>query len=619
MNRCFMAYDRRRKMTPGNIQREIVCKRIGAFPFLLLVITVISGICSHAPAQYFSCPNAEKALAALTEVREKSRELDLMISDNFIGNINSSVINKYEDRLDDAQKKLAELASIDAGFKQCADLYPNEPVYLIYSAITKLTALGIVSQGSSYINFLRIDKRNEKRYDEIKSDWESQEKDLVKTARALMNRVLMVDRGNNYAEILLAICNFYENKPDKALKDLQAISTSIQEKIAASRNNPGEITDHEKVLSFCMTWLGYIYDEKLMNQEADVTLEGVRNINEPDYGSIDWIDHYRNQLKDGQSKTNDLKIPDFEMPATVGFVDFRTLKYQKENPLKKSVTDEFNMIEQPSPIIADQQELINKSIKAWAKLSEIENTPWLAYMEQMKICQGKLKKANYDKVFLKMNAKNKGNGKNNLLRFRNRFDESYAVLNELLFLKQCWTTLINVNPEISLFRIYRIKVDLGICYLSQNAAGFTDFFDYYKLKKGKKIPPEYLAKIRSDFETNPVGEINEDMKFCKEKDPDNPANILTGAEIAVFTKSTQEALTYLNDVGRKIPVKTTIGGIEPNSIIELYKSYLFFKMGLVNELKQSVMVMNSYSNTQYWAKNLKNYIYCLENQKMLEK
>ena len=590
-------------------------RKIFLRPFCFLLFLIFCKI-SITSAQNFSCQNANKAFDNLTEIMDSTKQLDLMISNNIYGNFIAADIKKYENRLNVAQEILNKLNGVDKIFTDCAKDNPNDQSYLLYSSISNLTALGIVSQKNSYINYLKINKQSQNKYDELNEQWEAKEKDLLKTAKSQTNKILLVDKNNRYAQILLAVCNFYDKKQDKAIKDLLSISTSIKAEIANTKEITNETTDKEKLLSFTLTWLGYIYNDKMMFAIADTTFEEAKNIDEPDNGSIEWTDHYNKQMKDAKQKTNDLKIPEFNLPQSNGSFGWKTLKYQKENPLKHSFSDEFLIVEQPSPIISDQQELIKQTKEVWTKLCEIENIPWQYLIDQMQKCGGKFRKADYEKIFLKMNADNKGGGTNNLLLYRTRFDAAYSVLNQLLFLRQCWTNLINNNPDIAYFRLYRIKTDLGIYYINQNAKTFTDFFDYYKIKK-KKIPSDYLTKIKDDFETNPMNEINDDIKYCTKDNADNITYLLTEVEIAVFTPG--NALLALKEIEQKIPLKTTIGNVDPASIIELYRSYLYFKMREINELKQSAQVLNSYSNMAYWSKQLKNYIYYFENENLITK
>ncbi len=597
---------------PNKLKRKIILR-----PFCFLLFLFFCKI-SITPAQNFSCKDANNAFDDLTGIMDDTKQLDLMISNNIYGNFIAIDIDNYEKRLTKAQGILEKLDKADKLFIKCADDNPNDQTYLLYSGISKLNELGIYSQKSSYINYLKINKQSENRYDELNEKWEAKEKDLIKTAKSQINKILLVDKNNRYAQILLAVCNFYDKKQDKAIKDLLSISASLKTEIANTKEITSETSDKEKLLSFTLTWLGYIYKDKMMVSDADSTFEEVRNIDEPDNVSIEWIDHYNIQMKDSKQKTNDLKIPEFNLPKSNGSFDWKTLKYQKENPLKHSFSDEFLLVEQASPIINDQQELIKQTIDVWTKLCETENTPWLYLIDQMQKCGGKFRKSNYKKIFLIMNANNKGGGTNNLLLYRTRFDDAYNALNQLLFLRQCWTNLIKNNPDIAYFKLCRIKTDLGIYYINQNAKTFTDFFDYYKIKK-KKIQSDYLTKIKDDFETNPLNEISDDIKYCTKDDASNITFLLTKVEIAVFAQDPSNALLALKEIEQKILPKTTIGDTDPASIIELYRSYLYFKMREKAELKQSAQVLNSYSNMAYWSKQLKNYIYYFENENLITK
>ena len=593
-------------------------------PFYFLLILIFCNI-SIISAQSDSCQKAaNKASETLVEIMDKIKQLDLMISNNIYGNFTSADINKYEKRFIEAQGILFKLDTIDNISFKCADKNPNDQSYLLYSSISKLTALGIVSQKSSYINYLKTDKQNEKRYDDIKVKWEEKEKELIKTAKSQINKTLIFDKENGYVQTLLGVCDFYDKKQDKAINELTSIAANIKEKISKTEEKTRETTGQEKLLSFTLTWLGYIYFDKMTTVSAMSSFEEVNNIDEPDYKSVEWINNATKQMKDAKIKTQDLKVPEFYLPLENNSIrsNFRILKYQKNNPLKTTVINQFDMIDSSTQIITDQKELIKQTIDVWTKLRQIENTPWQFYIARMQKSGGKFHRQDYDKIYLKMTAANKGGRTTNLLLYRERFTSAYTVLNQLLFLRQCWTNLINNNPELTFFRLYRIKVDLGISYLNQNAKTFTDFFDYYKiktkfLKKKKKIPSEYITKIKDDFETNPMNEINEDIKYYNNDNTNNITYLLTKAEIAVFTQEPGNALLILKDIEQKIPPKTTVENIDPSSIIELYCSFLHFKMRETNELKQSVQVLNSYSDMADWTKHLKEYIYCIENEKLI--
>lgn len=352
--------------------------------------------------------------------------------------------------------------------------------------------------------------------------------------------------------------------------------------------------------------------------DADSAFEEVKNINESDNNSVEWIDHYRKQQRDQKSFSNDIRVPDFNVPASGGFYESRILKYQKENPLNHSSNDDFYLAEQSYPIITDQQDLIKQTKDAWLKLQSLEALPCQLLVEQMQLCNGKLKKDNYNRVFCKINVNNGGGGTINLLNYRGRFDEAYSTLNKLLYLRKCWANIINSNPDIPFFRYYRIKVDLAISYLNQNSKSFTDFLDYYKVS-GKTISTDYRSKINSDFETATSSEINEDLLTCSTMRNDEMGPRLLNTEINIFNKSPEEALLNLNETKQKIPAKCKLGSIEPDGLLEAYRSYLYLKLKRTGELKQSCLTLSSNPDNNTWIKNLKNYSYYFENEKSLAK
>ena len=448
-------------------------KNLTLYALLLFFLTV-----SISSAQNITFQDAERGSETLTDLMDKIKNLDLMISENIYGNNSDAVITKYDARLTEAQKILDSLEALDNRvFKKCMETDPNEQSYPLYSALTKLTELGIISQKSSYINYLKTNSQTVKKYDELKAKWEDKEKELVKSARGLItNKVLFLDKNNYYAKILLDVCYFYEKKQDKAINELKSINTQLKEDIIKNKNKPDEVADKERLLSFSLTWLGYIYKDKKKIDTAYMAFDEAMSMDEQDNRSAEWIKNVNSQLKDAKAKTKDTIIPEFELPKSSGSFNMKKLTFQKDNPVNpKSPIYEFNLEDEPKQFINDQKDLIILTMGAWDKLEEIENNPWQKYVERMKSCRGKFSKDDYESMFCKMNKDNDGGGDNNLRFYKERFTEAYEVLNKLHFLRQCWTNFINSNPDIAFFRLYRIKVDLGIYYMSHNASSFTDF------------------------------------------------------------------------------------------------------------------------------------------------
>src|ERR1035437_5397098 len=117
-----------------------------------------------------------------------------------------------------------------------------------------------------------------------------------------------------------------------------------------------------------------------------------------------------------------------------------------------------------------------------------------------------------------------------------------------------------------------------------------------------------MSKINDDFALDQLNEIKDDYKAVSKDNGDNIVCLLTKAEIAAYTEGdANNALNIINDVESKIPLKTTMGDVDPASIIDLDRSY-------------ASLALNSFPELDYWRKYLKDYyLYYFENDKSITK
>ncbi len=579
----------------------------------LWILLILWELSCNVYAQNYSCPKANNAYSSLIDIIDKTRSLDLLVTENVYGNPSYETYTKYNNRLNQAQKMLVQLDQIDKDFKECADKFPNSTNYLLNSSISKLTALNILFKKQNYLNHLMLDANTLKQYEDLKDKWESKERENLKLARSQVSRLLIGDKSNEYLQILNAICLFYDKKTDKAIVDLKTIVDALKIEITQKKSEAADVHEKEKNLSFALTWLGFMHAEKSNVAQASIYLEEVNSIDEPDSRCIDWIDHCKKQNKEAKVKCCDLKVAEITIPTSTGNFEWKALKFQNAN----NTSEEFNLLEVSTPLITNQRELIKQTTDCWNRLVALENVSWQLYVERIQQTDGKLSSDDYAKLFVKLTPDNKGAGPINLLRYRERFVSGFELLNHLQFLRQCWSALITSNPEIGFYKLYRTKTDLGIYYLSQNSKSFTEFLDYYKLNK-KSIPTQFAIKIKESFEISVLNELNDDIRWCIKENPENPMYILTNVEVAVLSKSSSEALSYINEV-KPLIVKATPNFPGYDGALEMYKSYVHFKMKNMGDLKQSVQILSAYGNASDWNKDLKNYIYLFENENKVKK
>jgi len=553
---------------------------------------------------------ANNAMSSLTEQIEKAQMLDKIVTHNIYGNVSSYDISEYDKRLNKANEILDELNTIDKEFRDLAEHYPNEKNYLLYGVLTKLTILGITYNSGDYLNYLRLNKSSMRRYDEQKEAWDKKSSDNIKATKSLVNRYKQIGKDDAYTQTLYAISEYYDDKKSKAYSDLQSIVKGLQDKISAERDDVAENAVREKNLSFAMAWLGYLYHSDKKNDSALSVFRRVKEgINESDNGSLTWTERATKQINQAKSKSSDLDISSFNLPEANKFYDFKKLTYEKMG------TAGFELKSESRQVISDQGQLIDGTMKNWEKFSVEDARPMNLVIDKMKARGGKLGKNDYPDVFQKMTSKNKGGGTHNLALYRQRFDEIYGVLQEFLFLRACWTNMIQSNPDVAFFRMYRIKTDLGIMYLNQNKYDYLVFFDYYKIHK-KKIGDADLKSIRDDFAMDVQSEVNADISFCLSKEPDNLMYKLTGAEISVMTGTPAAAENALTAIEKQLAADpTVIDDVDPKSVIELYRSYLSLKTGDFNKFKQTINPLKMYQNTAYWSEEKKDYPYYFENVK----
>jgi hypothetical protein len=567
-----------------------------------------------------SSVRAKEATDELTLLVESIGDLDKLVTVCLYGNITVGDMDSYSRRLSQAEDIISRLDEIDKLFKIIAEKDPTEKDYLLKQAYSKVIELSIISRKVDYLDFLRIASMSKDQainqkysqvtvaalYEEKYSKWNSKSEKLIREARNLIRSYLDKHKTNIDALSLRAILLYYEGKYEEAIKDINLLLSQSD----GEEKGPGL---SEKYIGYLQAWLAQVYLQNNHIQECSKSLEMVRIMSEPEK-SIFWAENVIKSLKNKELKNHDIRITAMEVPANVKFYLWRKLNYTKSTG-KDAAILQFKIVENQQKLSISPQELLEKMNLGWEMLTSLEMASWNKAQSALTAVAGK-PYDNPNSFYVNVtNIKKKKLLEQQVSLFAERFDNAYDILNTFRFTRKSWTTLINSNPGISFFRLNRIKTNLALFYLAKNSETFLNVFNFMKVEN-KRIDNALLNSIQEEFKEPVENEIKQDIEYLEKNNPDNIMFMLTKAEVLSYMEEPGTALKLLEEINAKIKPGSTVNNIDARSYIELYKAYIYLRLGQYDYLKQSIQTLESYPYFDKYIKDFKVYIKFKEDEKL---
>jgi hypothetical protein len=203
---------------------------------------------------------------------------------------------------------------------------------------------------------------------------------------------------------------------------------------------------------------------------------------------------------------------------------------------------------------------------------------------------------------------------NQCLLYRDRFDKALPVVQNFIYQRKAWTSLVNENNNELFYRLMRIKADLALVYVKQHQQSFTGFLDYYKLDK-KLISDEDKNVINQIFSQSGIeAEINEDLQSCSKMDSNDILTTISKIENIQYSEESTKGIHDLSDLKKNTPPGLNINGVWVKSLLAQAMAYLYFKGNYGSKLKNQVEDMADYTNLDKAKKIMTTYYKYKENE-----
>lgn len=554
----------------------------------------------------------------LSEINESINGMNKLVNTNLYGYVSEENFKNYQSRLSIAQ---GILDTIDKNYQEInkqSELFPNEKDYLIHGLLLQFTALSITANAGDYTEFLKLNKSNISYYNQINTTWQKKTSEYIKSIKTHINSLQLISGTTTYVKTLSSILLIYENKIPKAIRNLKSICDELKDAELKSPDKIAENSVREHEISFAQTWLGYAYFLSNKLDTAKLNFQLVKDsINEADNSMSFYCDNAINKLEKANDYCKNFHCMAVNYSERKKFFESHVLSYSSAGANQQKVKEAFSLTNGSTQLIDNPSELMVRSYNNWSRLVALQQSPAYKIIRQMKTCDGKLNKNNYREMYLKL-SNSTGQSKENLIKFRERFDSTYAVLQEFLFLKKCWSELISNNGNIPLYRFYRVKVDLGIYFIAQHKDDYLEFFKYYKLD-GNLIASHEMEQISNDFSFAGNQEIQDDISFCNQQSPNNLLFKLNELEASVLMSEPNTALKNIDAFADKLKTKNDNDYADAFGMLEVYKSYCYIKKQTASDVNQSIQTLGSFPDPFKWAEHLKEMSYFFNNYSNLKK
>ena len=507
---------------------------------------------------------------------------------------------------------------IQYSFLELSENNSGEKDYIIKMAYADLAALSIYHKRTDYLDFLKIyyqinnDSKDNSRFESLNAKWTAKERLHLRGGRARVNRIMILESNNLDAHVIEAILDYYEGEIEKSILHLSRLIEKLESKKVDIQHIEELNTD--QYLGYLYSWLTYVNFENHNNSEVNTQINNTLAFNEP-FENIIWAEHLQKSIEEHVLKCHDIRIFPLDFSETQNFIEKRELilKYRKNDRRygKLKRRSKFEIEKNEVMVKPDPTELMKKTQECWENLMKFESESWTLAAEELNKNNIKYRKRKKyikykdpDKVFIQMTSRNKGVSRRNINRYTKLFLDHHANLNELVYVQSGWTSLIKNNPDILLFRTYRIKTNLAIYYLHEHKDKYFSVFNYLRIKKNT-ISKSKLNDLKQDFKRYPLDQINSDLAYLKKIDPNNFLYLLTKIEATIYTEQAEKALDLLNQIEKTIPSNTEIAGQNLHDYIEIYRSYLYFKLRDMRKIDQSIQILASNKAARNWLKEFR--------------
>jgi len=578
----------------------------------LIILTQITPFSAYS--QDSDITKAKQAKDRLVSVIDKIGKLDNEIKTVYY--INVSSFQEYDERLKKVKLILNDLDGSEKEFNGLSQNNKTEKDYYIKLAYIDLVALSIYSQREEYFGFLKFSQRldpilykdNITLYNKDFSDWENLEIKHLSNALSKVRVIKNYDPLNYDARIITSILNYFDKNNDLAIQSLKEDIRSI-DSLKVKSIGIEETVEANRKLGFLYSWLAYIQLENNMEDQAIETLRKVSMFPESEL-NLTWAKNALKKINLHKVKGYDLKNGKVEFPKSTVSWNADTVEFTYNGTEKNGL----KIVTTPRSVNCSPMELIALLKSSNYKLIAIENQPYQKAFESLKQSVINQEKAPYkdpNSIFVKIDASNKGFSENNLELYYNRFNDALSALNSYYTAYTGWNNLVKSNPKNIFYRIYRIKSNLGIYYISKHYDTFISFLDYYRIDK-HNIPQNIVSEIQNIFNGKQIDEISEDFVFLGNLAPNNILAILTRMEVLMYTESADVALSGIKDLELEIDENAEILGIDPKLYINLYNTHLYFEMRNWKEYYLSLQRIKEYNNNNNnndineWIKSLRS-------------
>jgi hypothetical protein len=592
---------------------------LSCFLLIIVIIDVNAQVENNKPSSVRAIEATEK----LNQLVDQIAYLDRQISITLYGVYNVADIDIYNKRLALAENLIKQLDDIDKLFRDISESDPTEKDYLLKQAFTKIIELSIVDKKDDYLGFLKIIGQSKEeiintkynpentlvQYEEKYSKWTIKAEKLIRESRNLLRNYIERDKNSVDALSLKIILLYYEKKHDEAIKEMTALIATRQ--VIDTVFNKSVLP--EKYEGCFLAWLAYMHFENNNNAECYKCIDELRVLSEPEK-SIFWSEGIIKHLVNKETKNHDVKIINIETPANVKFYTWRKLLYAKDYG-KDVPVKEFNIQESQVKLNLSPNELFKIMNTGWEGLNKLELASWVYANTALTAEQGRPYNNPYTFYINIANIKKKKLITRQVSLFQERFDTAYSVLNKFRYARKCWGALIAANPDVSFYRVNRIKTDLALYYMSKNSETFLSVFNFMKVGK-KRIDNTLLNSIEEEFKEPVESELQQDIDFLEKADPGNLLFIITIAEAASYINEPGEALKRIDDLMLKVKKGSTINGLDVKSYLELYRAYVYIRLGQFEELKKTIQILEAYPNFEKYIREFKTLINFKENEKL---
>lgn len=600
--------------------------------FLIFVISLSFSLSSYS--QTSSVKKAEEARRRIQAYSIKISKLDEQIKHPYyltfsFDENNRDVPVEYKERLQKANDIIEDLKDVENIFIDLVQENESEEDYYVKLAYNDLAILSICHRRDNFLGYLKFINRDE--YENEIRDWEALENKHLISANTRIRKINNIDPDNLEVKIISSILHFYQNEYEQSITELKTIIADIIE--IKTDPKAAENTRYDAQLSFLYSWLAYLYF-----YTDDIPSARDAMINARVYGQIEaefnvlWVNETENSIDDQYKKGLKLNLDNVEMRNLFESAELCELYFTRNkkgifikipyfdesNPATSKAYDKGELtikVENPDSMLnLVPAYLIELTRKSWKELQELENKPWELVNDAF--FEGEEVKKPYKpqfNIYHKYELKNSPGGEENIRNFYLHLHRFLELYNDLSYAHNGWSALIRNNPDIMFYRIMRIKAGLGIHYISSN-------IDYYMMilelieDLNWTMQSTDKVKFKKYFENDALEYISDDLTKLNEKEPNSINTILCNIEVAMFTEEPSAALKKLDKYYNQLPEFAEIGGNNPLTYVEIYRSYLYFKQEDLKELKASLSILRHYPGTTKWINIIKTRLSVYEKE-----